>query len=360
MLGSIQVRRQFATGGILVCGLAAAPLAWADSGGGRSPSSDTPGESAKELAERGVKLFREHQYESAREAFSRAYELEARTETLLELGLAELEAGQPVEASKHLREYLSRRDAPTAKLDVVRAKWLPRAEARTARLEVFVGAGAEIRVDGVIASAALPPTQSGDPTGGPLASIVIAAGEHEVSARQGTFEQSQHVSARAGEVVELHFQRPPPMSAPSATVWTSDRESHAVTNSGAKWITAAGLESAALVAAGAAIGFSVAVEHSATDANGLIQSVRTATGGNSGCLPPNQAPECGQVSRDRQSEHTNAAVANGLYVAAGAFAVAGAAAFLFWPSSKETSGSALHLVPVLGERAGGAGLVGVW
>lgn len=355
---SIQVRWLFAAGGILVCGLPAAQAS-ADSGG-QSPSRETPGESAKDLAERGVKLFREHQYESARDAFSRAYELDARTETLLELGLAELESGQPVEASKHLREYLSRSDAPAAKLDVVRAKWLPRAEARTARLEVFVGAGAEIRVDGVIASAALPATQSGDETGGPLASIVIAAGEHEVSAREGTLQQSQHVSARAGELVEVHFQRLPAATASSAMVQTSDRESRSVTNSGARWITAAGLEAAAIVAVGAAIGFSVAVENSAADANGLIQRVRTATRGNSGCLPPNQAPECGQVSRDRQSEHTNAAVANGLYVGAGAFAVAGAAAFLFWPSSKETPASALRLVPVLGERAGGAGLVGVW
>jgi tetratricopeptide (TPR) repeat protein len=312
------------------------------------------------LAANGVKLFREHQYGPAREAFSRAYELDPQSETLLELGLAELEAGRPVEASTHLREYLSRNDAPEAKRDVVRAKWLPRAEARTARLQVFVHAGAEIRIDGVIASAALPSPQSGDPRGGPLASIAVAAGEHEVSAREGTFEQSQHVAARAGELVDVHLQRPPPPSAPSAPVWTSARVSHAVATSGARWITAAVLESAALVATGVAIGFSVAVEQSAADANVLIRRVQTATGGNSGCSPPTPAPECPQVSRDRQSEHTNAARANGLYVGAGAFALAGAAAFLFWPSSKETSPGALHLVPVVADRAAGAGLVGVW
>ena len=320
-------------------------------------------ESAKGLASQGVKLYREGQFEAASDAFSRSYKLDPQTETLLELSLAELEAGRPVEASKHLRVYLGRNDAPAAKLDVVRTKWLPRAEARTARLDVFVRPGAEIRVDGDRVQMEPSPTPPGGTTG-PLGTIVIAAGEHEVSAQDGALVQSQHVVARGGELAEVHFQRVPdvPSSSP-ASLWTgpaSAEDKGGSTSSRAKWITVIGLGSAAVVAAGVAIGFSIAVQNSASDADSLMQHVRAETGGNSGCLPPTPAAECPQVSRDHQAERSNAALANGFYVGAGALALLGAATFFWWPSQKATATTSVHPVPIFGDRTAGAALRGSW
>jgi tetratricopeptide (TPR) repeat protein len=360
---ALKLRLLFGTLGLFVTPLPCSSSAWA-APTVASDRLDAPSESAKALAAQGVKLYREGQYEAAQHAFSRSYELDPQTETLLELSLAELEAGRPVEASKHLRAYLGRSDAPAAKLDVVRTKWLQRAEARTARLDVFARAGAEIRVDGNPVQVEPSPASPGDTTR-PLGTIVIAAGEHEVTAQDGALVQSQHVVARGGELIEVHFQRVPDAPSPSVASlgWAgparaADRSG--TTDSRAKWVTVIGLGSAAVVATGVAIGFSIAVEKDASDADALMQRVRTDTGGNSGCLAPTPATQCAQISRDHQAEHSNAALANGFYAGAGALALLGAASFFFWPSPKAPSATAVHPVPVFGDRFAGAALTGAW
>jgi hypothetical protein len=186
-----------------------------------------------------LNLFQNKQYEAARYAFSRAFELDPQTDTLVELGLAELEAGHPFAAVEHLREYLDRKDAPAANADAVRTQWLPRAEDETALKEFF-------------------------PEPVPL------------PASDGTHP------AEPSAPVMSHSWIAPPVS----------YERGRTTRSPARWATAMGLESAALAAAGVAIGFSVAVERAASEANGLIQRVRSETGGDSGCLAPNPASAC--------------------------------------------------------------------
>jgi hypothetical protein len=283
------------------------------------------------------------------------------------LSLAELKGHHPVEAIQHLREYIGRSDVPAAKIDLARTKWLPLAVAQTARLDVFARPDAEIRVDGVVADRAPRPTENSAIPGDPLAaSIVIAAGEHEVSVRDGTLAQSQHILANSGEVVEVHFQRVPDAQPPAATstlpstVILPRDSGHSNTSTRAKWITVLGLESAAVVAAGVAIGFSVAVEITASKANGLVGLVYAETGGNSGCLGPSPAPQCPELSRDRQAEHANAAWANRFYAGAGALAVIGAASFFLWPSRQKPSAGALQPAPILGDRTAGAMLTGAW
>jgi tetratricopeptide (TPR) repeat protein len=129
----------------------------------------------------GAEHFKREDYEGARAAFARAYELEPKAATLFNLALSELNSGHPVEAVAHLREYLTHTDEPAAKLDSARTKWLLRAEARTARLDVFAAQEAQLSVDGVAQEHGSGAT---GPAGSPI-SIAIAAGEHEVTARQG-------------------------------------------------------------------------------------------------------------------------------------------------------------------------------
>jgi len=363
VIRSTHLRLLLMTAGLAVGPLPFLPSAWASPPPLSDPSA-VPSETAKALAAQGVKLFRDHQYEEACTAFSRAYALDPQTETLLELGLAEVEAGHPAEAFAHLNEYLGQSDAPPAKADVVRTKWLPRAESQTARVDVFVRAGAEIRVDGKTAPAAPSAPLENNKAGEPATSIVISAGEHEVSARDGTLVQSQHVVASAGERIAVHFQRIPDAreSSNSGIGWmgaqTSDESER--TNSKAKWITVIGLGSAAVVATGVAIGFSVATLHSASDANTLMDQVRAQTGGDWGCSPPTLAAQCPQVRVDRQSEHNSATLANGFYGAAAGLAVLGVGSFLFWPSPKGASASFVRPFPLLGDRAAGAGVTGAW
>jgi tetratricopeptide (TPR) repeat protein len=298
VLGPTKARALLAAASLAAGSLPCAPRAWADSTAVSAAGSTS--ENAAALAEQGVTLFHEHQYEASREAFSRAYELDPRTETLLELALAELHADRPVEASHHFREYIGRSDAPQAKVDIVRTKWLPRAEASTARPEAFA---------------------------------------HEVTP----------VADAPAEPAMT-----PPASAPA------DRDARGPGHSRAKWIAAAGLESAAVVATGIAIGFSIAVERSASNVHALAARVREDTGGDSGCQPPTPDARCGQVQSDRQSELTNAAMANRFYVAGGALAAIGAASFFLWPEPKEASAAALRPGALVGDHTAGAILVGAW
>jgi hypothetical protein len=358
------MRTRWATA-VLLAGPASFPSsAWADPSASVTPDA-TPKNAAALVAE-GVKAFHEQQYDGARQAFLQAYDLAPLADTLLDLALAELEAHRPVEAVNHLKDYLVRTDAPAAKREVVRTQWLPLAEAKTARLDVFAARGAEIRVDGVLAESMPLPSQDSSRIGEPPASSLrVAAGDHEVSVGSGALMQSQHVVAKGGEWVEVHFQRAPDAPSPvansnAATIVTPTLEgTDGSAKSRGKWITLLGFESAAAIAAGVAMGFSLSVEQSASDANRLMGIVRVETGGNSGCLVPADA-RCAEISRDRQAEQSNGALANGLYAGAGALAVIGAASVLLWPSSPERSASALHPRVLLGDRTAGAALAGTW
>jgi hypothetical protein len=99
--------------------------------------------------------------------------------------------------SLHLREYLAHADEPAAKLESVRTKCLPWAEARTARLNVFVPVGAQLAVDGIEEYG----SAMASPTGSPMASIVIAAVPFPAPLCGSVALEcwpKQHVSARSG------------------------------------------------------------------------------------------------------------------------------------------------------------------
>src|SRR5207249_11991890 len=67
----------------------------------------------------GVERFKQQDYEAARLAFARAYELAPQTGTLLNLALAELQAGKALIAVKHFRQFLR---APDATPDKIRSE----------------------------------------------------------------------------------------------------------------------------------------------------------------------------------------------------------------------------------------------
>jgi len=313
---------------------------------------------ANALIREGAEHFKHEDYEGARAAFARAYELEPKAATLFNLALSELNSDRPVEAAAHFREYLTHTGEPAQKLASVRTKWLPRAEARTARLDVFAPAGAELLVDGVEPEHVAAPA---GPAGSPV-SIAIAAGEHEVTARQGTVSEVQHVTAKGGELVEVHFQRVPdaPSAAP-AVAWVGGGESaeHAQgTTPRAKWITVIALGSAAVVAAGVGVGFGLAAQSEANQVQSLHNQLApgstwtstVCTGAAGGSRPCSQLQSA--VDANRQDWTLSAAS----YVGAG---VLGAAALATWMVWKPKSGP-VAVRPAVG--AGSAGLVvgGPW
>jgi hypothetical protein len=325
-------------------------------------SSETLGAdeaTANALLREGAELFKHEDYEGARGAFARAYALEPRPATLFNLALSELNAGHPVEAAAHLREYVTYTDEPPAKLASVRTKWLPRAEARTARLNVFAPAGAQLFVDGV---AQEPATAAPDAPNGPTAAIAIAAGEHDVSARQGTVSETQHVTAAGGALVELHFQRVPdaPAQAP-ATERTARADAPAsvrVKTSHPEHVAVVVLGAGALAAAGLGLAFDVAAQSQAGDVQGTRNTLAAgSTWTNRECTGANAATRlCSQLKSevdDNRQDWTVAAIA---YVGAG---VLGVASLVTWIGWKPKPG-AFTARPTLDARGAGFVFDGKW
>jgi tetratricopeptide (TPR) repeat protein len=317
-------------------------------------AADDPTASA--LVLQGGDLFKRENYEGARAAFARAYEIDPKASTLFNLALSELNADHPVEAAAHLRAYLTHAEEPAATLESVRTKWLPRAEARTARLDVFAPAGAQLAVDGAVPQGTKTTT---GPTGAPMISIAVAAGEHEVSARQGTLSETQHVTARGGELVELHFQRVAAAPAPAVAIgWTGSGEAHERAESGAsraKWITVVALGSAAVVAAGFGVGFGIAAANKASDAQNVQNGFGSAWS-SSRCYGASAPPLCSQLASDVDSNRLNWSISAASYVGAGVLGAASLATWMLW---KPKSG-AIGARPMLDAQTGGVVVDGRW
>jgi hypothetical protein len=335
-----------------------------------SQAADEPTSNA--WLRQGAELFKKQDYEGARAAFGRAYELEPKAATLFNLALSELNADHPVEAVQHLREYLTHVEEPAPKLESVRSKWLPRAEARTARLDVFAPAGAQVAVDGVVQPGLPPEAGTARGAGLPLMSIVTSAGEHDVSARQGAATETQHVAARGGELVEVHFQRvpdaaPPP---PVAMVWSNTAngpetgEATPATTSRAKWITVIALGSGAVVAAGLGVGFAVASNQKAS----AVQSLRGSLDAPSGhgwtgmeCAgaSASRAP-CTELRDDVTANRRDWTVSTAAFVGAAVLGVASLVTWRWWRADTPKAAASLEVRPTIEARSAGVAVTGEW
>ncbi len=319
--------------------------------------SATDLQQASALVRRGVTLYKQHQYEAARQAFAEAFARAPGAGTLLNLALSELKGDRPVEAVAHFRQYLAQASEPADKRAAVRTTFLPMAEAATSRLDIFAPAKMEVRVDGVLQPRPSPSTSDGPP--GAPTSVVVRSGEHDVSVTEGSLAQTQHVAAHGGELVEVHFQSPPATPGPLAALPASNGvdapapppRDRART---AKWITVLALGSGAVVAAGLGIGLGLEARNQASRA----RSERTAldpSGTGAACMAPASAsPSCRQLGGDVQSAERNWSLSIASYAAAGVLGAATAATWTLWHPERTTA-SALSIVPTVGW--GQAGLV---
>jgi tetratricopeptide (TPR) repeat protein len=334
-----------------------------------SQAADEPTSNA--WLRQGAELFKKQDYEGARAAFARAYELEPKAATLFNLALSELNADHPVEAVQHLREYLTHAEEPAPKLESVRTKWLPRAEARTARLDVFAPAGAQVAVDGVVQPGLAPEAGTASRTGLPLMSIVTSAGEHDVTARQGTATETQHVAARGGELVELHFQRVPDAAPPPvAMVWSNtangpeSREGTPATSSRAKWITVIALGSGAVVAAGLGVGFAVASTQKASAVQNLRGSLDAPSShGWTGmeCAGASASRvACTELRDDVTANRRDWTVSTVAFVGAAVLGVASLATWRWWRADTPKAAASLEVRPTIEARSASLAVDGEW
>jgi tetratricopeptide (TPR) repeat protein len=315
-----------------------------------------PGSSAADaLLNTGVERYTRHDYEGARDAFARAYELDpTQVGTLFNLALAEIQSGRPLEAVRHLRTYLASPLARPEKVESIRSKWLPQAEARIGRVSIDAPAGSAASVDGVGVGDA--------PFAAPLD---VAVGEHDVRARLGSREELLHVSTPAGVIVAVRFLStaaeppPPPASASSASgarpIATDEPALAAPSgNSPAKVITVSVLGAGALAATGVAIAFGIG----AVNAKNRADSLRSGLS-SSACVPgPSIPPACPQLAAANSDQNHNFNLQLDFYATAGALAAVGIATWFLWPRSR--SQSAWSIQPAFDGRSASALVVGAF
>jgi hypothetical protein len=293
------------------------------------PSQAADGEDPAAWILRGIDRYRHEDYEGARLAFARAYDLAPSSRTLFNLALAELQSAHVVESVRHMRAYLAELEVEPDKVEAIKTKWLPRAEAQTSRVQIDAPPGAQVEIDG-------------RPEGrAPLEAVDVSVGDHEVVARGGSWTHSQHVVTHAGELVLLHFERPAGARAQvgSQAVSPLIRMPTTQTNlSTEKLVTTAALASAALAATGLGIAFVVASQNEANAARDLLSQIPPDPANpNSQCLRSPLPPQCPRLQAENRAALNAAYLSYGFYVGGGVLAGAAALTWFVWPARASTN-----------------------
>jgi hypothetical protein len=324
-------------------------------------ASDTDTKLAMALVVRGVKRYKAHDYLGAREAFVEAYKFDPLPGTLLNLALSELKADQPVEAAHDFREYLKSAGEPREKLDAVRTTYLPLAESQTARLRIHAPRSIPIRVDG---AAVDPSAWSADDQGrgGQVASVDVRVGDHDVTGRDGPSEPSQHVTLKAGEVIDVRWVAP---AAPAGEMEGTSRLAPSAEPADEsaprrrKWITVVALGSGAALAAGVGVALAVIAKNQASDA-GSARAMLDPTGVGSACYgAAASSGPCVALSGETEAARRNWTLSVVSYAGAGALGAAALAAAMLWrPGPPAAVG--IQMAPLVTARSAGLSLHGDW
>ncbi|MGA2449854.1 MAG: hypothetical protein ABTD50_14335 [Polyangiaceae bacterium] len=257
----------------------------------------------------GGALYQARDYEGARQAFARAYDLEPSAGTLFDLALAELQSGRSADSGRHLRAYLGRSDAQADKSEAIRTRWLPQAQARVAHVRIQACPGVEILADGV--RIGITPTDDLD----------IDGGQHTLVARKGQWSQKVTVIVRAGDSVPMNVEVPESVLPPRM-----GQEEHVDESSAVRAATEISLASSGAAAAAGAIAFAVAA--------------RRTSGG----------------ERAREDD-----VALALALSAGVLATGASVAWLAWPNAmRRDGGVGAHAAPQLGSDGVGVSITGAF
>jgi hypothetical protein len=297
---------------VLAIGLVAVAPATAHA----APTKDDP----DALVVRGVDRYKHADYEGARVAFARAFSLSATTGLLFNLALAEVQSGHATDAVKHFRLYMRAPDLDPDKAEIIRTKWLTRAEAESGLLRVEAAAGTLILVDAELIGAT------------PLSSTVpVSAGEHRVEARRGTALLANNVRAELGVVTPVSFAMPDESAAAASPPTLEARPSRvdqpSYEASRAKLITVAPVGGAAVLAGGVAVLFAISSNDDANRASEL----RAQLSSNSACAASPQPAACPPLKSAVDSQYSHRDLALGFGIAAGALVATDALLFIFWP-----------------------------
>lgn len=311
---------------------------------------ERPTEAAEALVKTGIERFNARDYEDARAAFARAYEMAPDPATLVNLALAELQSGRPAQAARHFRLYVSLPGATPETRETIASKWLPRAEAQASRVRVIAPAGSGVLVDGA---------NEGQT---PLDIVDVSAGAHDITVQDSGWTHATHVTTRPGELLVVRFGTPASVRTETAALGPPPGERST------SWPQAKTIAEIALVvgaAVSATSGVVFAVDSRRALAEGAVSRAELPSDSanpHSQCLASPPAPPCATLQEKSQAAVGDANWSTGFYIAAGVLAVGALATWVFWParSSRSTLAFAPSLTPVASRDHIGVDIQGTW
>ncbi|WP_394848600.1 PEGA domain-containing protein [Pendulispora brunnea] len=341
-----------------VAALLLVPAAASAQGSGASPTAIRE---AEQRFEEGKTLFSQRKYADARLKFEQACAVHRTVNCPKNLGLAEFELGQYVEATTHLREFLQgiRVSGPAAAgLDadgvaLIQKKY-NEAFLRCGHLEVTAPAGASIVVEGRNLGTA------------PLRDTVdVPAGEHTVEAHTDAGILRQKVTVAQGEVAPVRLTDP--NAGARVKVDGDSQRPDRPGHSSARTVTLVSLYGVAVLAAGAGIGLTLHAEARKGDADDRRGDLPS-----NGCTGVSSA-RCDDLRSLRDTYDTDKRWATVAFIGAGVFAAAATATFFLWPNTVsnerpagKTTGRTAEggvkgrVVPMLAPGLGGVGYAGTF
>ncbi len=328
---------------LTLASIAVAPLAHAadDEGAERD---------AQARFEEGLARAKSGDFDAARISFTQAYAVLHRPRILWNLALSEEKTGHVLEALAHFKSVAH--DPSADDSDRAGAQGhVASLYGQTGHIEVRAPAGAPITIDSgpVIGTA-------------PLADVLdVAPGRHVIEARLAQGPSAVVVQPAAGEVVPASFLTPvetpgasPPSAAPlpkapgptaaASQAPPAPAEPHESTDT-ARIVVVAAAGGLAVAAVVLGVSFGVTSHNDANKASDL----RGQIGGTSGCVAPTGSlvSTCSQLADAVSAENRNAGLSTGMYIAAGAIAVAGAITWFAWPKSGSAHATTARVSPIL-------------
>lgn len=311
-------------GFLAICGPAvAAPPSMEPNGSDRDPSLA--------LARQGLKEFKDGHFENAKQLFERAYHLSPSAKILVNLAVAELNAGDPLHAAEHFRSYLKATDATPERIQAVRSELLPGAYAKVVRVIAEVQDGTPVELDGqgVVNHS----TES--------EALLVLPGEHVLRLADG---REIKFTGKAGNIVRLSIPEKDDgretlartTSKPSGSERTGLDASRSPSGFSARtWTLLTGTALTAIAGGtGAVFGFRARADDN--EASRLRDAHQIGT---SGCNQPLAAnvTACANLQTVTDNRVRDANISLGAVVAAGVVAAATVTTFFLWKPARSIS-----------------------
>ncbi len=301
---------------------------------------DAMSEKAAELFREAVKLFRDKKFAQAEVSFEAAWALNRTHKTASNLGQAEMALGKYREAAEHFAFAV--RVAPAS--DPVRAnneKRLAAMKAKLATLNVTANvAGSEVLIGGKKVA----DTPLVDP-------IFVDPGKIKVRVRhEGYPSFEKELDVTAGQEVALDVKLEVPAPQPTATSTASVTAPVVTPRSTVPAFVIGGVAVASLIAGGVLVGIAESTRADLSDGpkkgDGSPLCTKTVPAGT------DVDPACARLRSLAGERATMGNVGIGLF-AVGGVALAGAAAYFFWPQPAAGSARSSKVVPIVGTNGAG-------